>query len=462
MIRVPRRKFLQATAAAALAASPVARRLAAATSADSAKQPNIVFILCDDLGWAELSCYGNTFNETPHLDALARDGMRLTCAYAAAPVCSPTRASLLTGQYPARVGITDYLRANDPKFLSPDHATLPKVLGAAGYASALIGKWHLMGDYKLRKGDPALHGFTEVICSERLYIGGGSYFHPYKFLPGVEARQPGEYLTDRLNLEAVEFIARNKDKHFFLYLSHYAPHTALAAKEAMAAKYKAKPGVGKNKNNPALAAMLESIDEGVGMIMAALNELGLADNTIVIFMSDNGGELNVTSNAPLRGGKSQLYEGGIRVPLIVRWPGVVRPGSVCDVPATSADLYPTMIEMAGAKRDPSRIVDGKSLVPLLRQIGGLTRKAIFWHYPLDKAHFLGGRSAGAVRVGDFKLMEFHDDGHFELYNLVKDLGETDNLASRMPQKVAELRQMLDQWRKEVGAELPSPKAGKSP
>jgi len=462
MIRVPRRKFLQVGTAAALTAAPVARCLATATSADSTKRPNIVFILCDDLGWAELGCYGNTFNETPHLDALARDGMRFTSAYAAAPVCSPTRASLMTGQYPARVGITDYLRGDDPKFLSPEHATLPKVLGAAGYASALIGKWHLMGDYKLRKGDPSLHGFTEVICSETLYIGAGSYFHPYKFLPGVEARRPGEYLTDRLNQEAMDFIARNKERPFFLYLSHYAPHTKLVGKEVLVAKYRAKPGAAMSKNNPELAAMLESIDQGVGMIRAKLNELDIADNTIVIFMGDNGGELNVTSNAPLRGGKSQLYEGGIRVPLIVRWPGVVRPGSVCDVPVTSADLYPTMIEMASAKRDPSRIVDGESFVPLLRQSGGLTRKAVYWHYPLDTSHFLGGRSAGAIRSGNLKLIEFYDNGQTELYDLAKDPGETESLADRLPEKAAELRQMLAEWRKEVGAKIPPPVPPKKP
>lgn len=455
MNRIGRRGFLGVCAGSTITVS-CSRAGSAVNGLSKKKRPNIVFILCDDLGWAELGCYGNRFNETPHLDALASRGMRFTDAYAAAPVCSPTRASIMTGQYPARIGINDYLRGNDEKFLSPDHATIAKMLGESGYVSALIGKWHLMGDYQKRKGDPSLHGFTEAICSETRYIGGGSYFHPYKFLPGVEARREGEYLTDRLNQEAVEFIARNKNRPFFLYLSHYAPHTALAAKEAMVTKYKAKPGAGKNKNNPTLAAMLESVDEGVGMIMAKLNEVGIAENTVVLFMSDNGGEHLVTSNAPLRGGKSQLYEGGIRVPLIVRWPGAVKPGGVCNVPVTSADLYPTILEVADAKRKPDRVVDGESLVPLLRQTGGLKRKAIFWHYPLDKSHFLGGRSSGAVRLGDFKLIEFYDNGQVELYNLARDIGETTNLAGSLPQRTAALRKMLSDWRKDVGAEAPPP------
>jgi arylsulfatase A-like enzyme len=420
------------------------------------RKPNIVFILADDLGWAELGCTGSRFNDTPQLDALARQGMRFTDAYAAAPVCSPMRASFMTGQYPARVGITDYLRPNDRKFLSTDHVTVAEALAAAGYACGLIGKWHLMGDYRTRKGDPKLHGFHEVICSESRGIGGGAYFHPYKFMPEVEARRKGEYLTDRLNEEAVDFIARHRGEPFFLFLSHYAVHTRLVGKPDLVAKYQKKPGAGRTRHNPALAAMLESIDQGVGAVLAKLDDLGIADHTAVIFMSDNGGELRVTSNAPLRGGKSQLYEGGIREPLIVRWPGVVRPGSTCSVPVSSIDFYPTIIDMAGARPDPRQVLDGQSLVPLLKQTGRLKRGALFWHYPLARPHFLGGRSSAAVRKGDLKLIEFYDTGNAELYDLGSDVGESTDLSATMPERAAELRKLLDEWRKQVGAEVPQP------
>ncbi len=449
-----RRSFLRAAAGTALgaAATPL-------VAAQERRPPNIVFVLADDLGWAELGCYGNRFNETPHLDRLAREGMRFTDAYAAAPVCSPMRVSFMTGQYPARVGITDYLRPNDPKFLSPDLDALPKALGRAGYASCLIGKWHLMGDYAARKGDPKLHGFTEVVCSETRGIGGGDYWAPYRFNPAIQPRSEGEYLTDRLNREAVDFIERHRDKPLFLYLSHYAVHTRLDGKPPLVAKYKAKPGAGERGKNPQLAAMVESIDDGVGMVLAKLDELGIADNTVVIFMSDNGGEHRVTSNAPLRGAKSQLYEGGIREPLIVRWPGVVKPGSVCSTPVSSIDFYPTLLAMAGARCDPKHIVDGASLLPLLRGTGTLRERALFWHYPLARPHFLGGVSAGAVRVGDWKLIEFFDTGAAELYNLKDDIGETADLAAKRPDKVAELRKRLADWRASVGAVMPRPSTG---
>ncbi|MCX8038177.1 MAG: sulfatase [Candidatus Sumerlaeia bacterium] len=448
--KTSRREFLFRSAAGtlALAGGTVLTPPAAGAEASPSvsQKPNIIFILVDDLGWAELGCYGNRFNETPHLDALAADGVRFTDAYASAPVCSPTRASIMTGQYPARVGITDYLRGDDPKYLSPDFITLPEVLREQGYRTALIGKWHLMGDYKLRKGDPHLHGFDEVICSETAYIGAGSYFHPYKFMPEVQAKEPNEYLTDRLNAEAVDFIERHKNRPFFLYLSHYAPHTRLVGKEPLVAKYKAKPGAGQKQNNPLLAAMLESIDEGVGKITDTLIRLGLADNTAVVFMSDNGGELNVTSNAPLRGGKSQLYEGGIRVPLIIRWPARAGRGLVCREPVGSTDLYPTFIEMAGGRCSPKQICDGESFLPLLRGQGSLKRPALFWHYPLDQPHFLGGRSSSAVRAGDFKLIDFFQDNRVELYNLREDLGETADLSQRRPDKAKELREILKQWK----------------
>jgi arylsulfatase A-like enzyme len=428
----------------------------------SKNRPNIIFILADDLGFTELGCYGNTFNETPNLDKLAGQGARFSDAYASAPVCSPYRAALMTGQYPARVGITDYLRPNDPKHLSTDHITIAEMLKRAGYATGIIGKWHLTGyaNHGAKEFPPSQHGFDEVIVSENRGIGGGSYFHPYHFNLEIKKRLPGkEYLVDRCNLEAIEFIERHKDEQFFLYLSHYAVHTRLQGKDELVAKYEKKPGAGSGnrarRNNPHLAAQLESIDEGVGMIMNKLDELGLAENTVLIFTSDNGGEDRVTSNAPLRAGKSTLYEGGIREPLIIRWPKVVKPGTIFNTPTSNIDFYPTFLQLAGLKPDPHQHLDGVSILPLLKNPGAkLGRNILYWHYPLKKPHFLGGRSAGAIRQDDFKLIEFFDNGEVELYNLTEDIAEKNNLAEKLPEKTEELQKRLAEWRRDVGIRLP--------
>ncbi len=412
------------------------------------KRPNIVFILVDDLGWGEPGCYGNTFNRTPNIDRLASEGIRFTNAYSAAPVCSPTRTSIMVGQHPARVGITDFLRADDPNYLRPGPASLANVLKSAGYRTGLIGKWHLMGDYKARRGDPKLHGFDEVICSETSYIGPGYYWHPYQHLAGLPARRPGEYLTDRLNQEAVEFIARNAGtRPFFLYLSHYAVHTKLDSKPEVLAKYTAKPGAGKKKNNPALAAMLETVDEGVGLILEELAKRGLDRETIVIFNSDNGGETNVTTNAHLHGGKSMLFEGGLRVPLAVRWPGQIPAGTVSDDPVVSTDYYPTLLELAGVRPPNGHIQDGVSLAGVLRKPKShLGRRDIFWYYPLPADHFLGGKSAMAIRNGRWKLIEFLDTGHRELYDLAADPSELRDLATAKPELVKKMAARLAAWR----------------
>ena len=461
MIDRSRRDFLKMAGFAA-AALAVPRCLDAAERASKKAArtgPNIVFVLADDLGWAELGCYGSGFNETPNLDKLAREGMRFTDAYAAAPVCSPFRAALMTGQWPARVGITDYLRPNDAKHISPDYITIAEALKAAGYATGMIGKWHLTGyaNAGAKEFPPDKNGFDEVMVSENRGIGGGSYFHPYHFNREIKKRiAPKEYLVDRCNLEAVEFIERHKDEPFFLYLSHYAVHTRLLGKDDLVAKYAAKTGAGDGaragRNNPHLAAQLESIDEGVGMIMKKLKELDLEKNTVLVFTSDNGGEDKVTSNAPLRAGKSTLYEGGIREPLIVRWPGVVKAGAVCRTPMSTVDFYPTLLQIAGQSADSGRICDGVSLLPLLKgEKSQLARDTLYWHYPLKKRHFLGGRSTGAIRKGDWKLIEFFDDGTVELYNLANDISEKNNLADKIPPKTAELRQLLTRWRRQVGA-----------
>jgi len=459
-----RRDFLKS---AGLGAVTLAMQGCLSTSAlisdkASVQRPNIIFILADDLGWAELGCYGNTFNETPNLDKLAARGTRFTDAYAAAPVCSPYRAALMTGQYPARVGITDYLRPNDENHLSTDHITIAEMLKRTGYTTGIIGKWHLTGyvNHGAKEFPPSQHGFDEVIVSENRGIGGGSYFHPYHFNEQIEKRLPGkEYLVDRCNLEAIEFIDRHKKGSFFLYLSHYAVHTRLQGKPELVAKYEKKPGAGRGnrarKNNPHLAAQLESIDEGVGMIMNKLDQLGLAENTVLIFTSDNGGEDRVTSNAPLRAGKSTLYEGGIREPLIIRWPPVVKPGSICNKPVSNIDFYPTFLQFAGLKADQRRRLDGLSILPLLKNPKAkLARNALYWHYPLKKPHFLGGRSSGAIRQGSFKLIEYFDNGTVELYNLKDDIAEQHNLAKKLPKKAAELQKRLKAWRGDVGARIP--------
>lgn len=428
-------------------------------------RPNIIFILADDLGWRELGCYGNTFNETPNLDRMAREGMKFTQAYAAAPVCSPTRAAFMTGQWPARLRITDYLGPQEKeKFLKPGTPTINQLLKQQGYVSGLIGKWHLTGDYSLKRGEPQKHGWDEVICSETSYIGPGFYFPPYKHLPEEKVMAGKEYLTDRLNFEAVEFIKRHKAEPFFLYLAHYAPHTKLVGKPALVAKYKQKPGAGTDHNNPELAAMVESIDDGVGDILRTLQELKLAENTLIIFTADNGGEATrakgkgITSVEPLRGGKSQLYEGGIRVSLLARWPKVIRAASECAAPVSTQDFFPTFLELTGAKVPNPKVLDGVSLAGLLRGEQKLSRQTLYWHYPLPEPHFLGGKSAGAIRDGNYKLIEFFDTKQVELYDLAKDIEERNNLAAEQPEKAAELKAKLATWRASVNAEMITPLA----
>ncbi|MHC4742897.1 MAG: sulfatase-like hydrolase/transferase, partial [Planctomycetota bacterium] len=313
-------------------------------------------------------------------------------------------------------------------------------------------------------------------------VGNGANFHPYVFrkqpvswLNVKERRLPEpEYLVDRMNLEAVDFIERHRDEPFFLYLSHYAPHTILNGKKELVEKYRKKhrPGPSLRKkcylcqdagfegdpgnhwakdHNPHLAAMIESIDDGVGMIMEKLDELGLSENTIIVFTSDNGGETNVTTNTPLRGGKSQLYEGGIRVPLVVRWPQRTPKGSVCNEPTMNTDFYPTFLEAAGMRANATQIVDGVSISPLLENPAkSLGREAIYWHYPLEKPHFLGGRSSGAVRRGDWKLIEFFDTGQIELYNLADDPAEANNVALQEKAIADQLQELLKKWRKGIG------------
>lgn len=455
------RRLLLFTAICVISALPAA---GCSDGREGADRPNIVFILADDLGWAELGVDGNDFHETPNLDRLASQGVRFTNAYASAPVCSPTRASLMTGQVPARVGITDYLRPGSDVHLSPDTITIAERLKATGYRTGIVGKWHLTGyeTHGAVESPPSEHGFDEAMITDSRNVALGDYFHPYHFNQEIERRMPWpEHLVDRCNLEAVDFIDRHRGEPFFLLLSHYAVHTLVRGRRDLVEKYEDKPCSGQTlfarRNNPHLAALLEAIDEGVGAIVERLDDLGLTESTLVVFTSDNGGESEgltaVTTNEPLRGAKSMLYEGGIRVPLIVSRPGVVRPGGICDTPVSTVDFFPTFLEMAGLRPDKGVLVDGISITPLLTNpAGALERSTLYWHYPLRVPHIIGGRSSGAVRHGEYKLIEFFDTGELELYDMGIDIGEKDNLIDLFPEKAAALHAALIEWRSSVGAE----------
>jgi len=436
------------------------------------KKPNIVFILADDLGWGELNTYNSTFNETPNLNKMAAQGMRFTQAYAAAPNCSPTRASFMTGQFPARVGITDFLpeASKTNKRLDPERFfTLNEAMSKAGYHTGIVGKWHLDTEFKNNVAGPKAHGFDEVIGSETKYIADGDYFFPYDKISTYTTGAQNEYLTDRQSADASDFIVRNQSKPFFLYLSYYSVHTTLDAPEDLVEKYKKKfdqkygAGAaeriygkqnlkhgGPHKDNPYLAAMLERVDAGVGRILETLKKNGLDENTLVVFFSDNGGAGKMANNGSFRDSKMSIYEGGIREPLIMRWPKKIKSGQVEDTPISSIDFYPTFLNMAGGKKEKDYILDGKDLSPLFAG-QSIKRNELYWHYPSETAR-LKDKMASAVRQGDYKLLEFYGTPRVELYNLKNDPGESNDLSKGDPTKVKELKLLLDRWKKEVNAE----------
>ena len=435
---------------------------AAVAPADQPAKPNVIVILVDDMGWRDLACQGSGFYETPHIDRLAASGMRFTNGYSACTVCSPTRAAILTGQYPARLHITDWIAGHQrpqAKLLPPDWTkqlpletvTVAERLKAAGYATASIGKWHL--------GGPAFHPEHQGFDENRGGYDRGqppSYFAPYK-IPTLAEGPPGEYLTDREAAEAVTFITAHKDGPFFLYLPHYCVHTPIQAKPAVTAKYKAKDPPAHQPKNAAYAAMVESVDDALGRIVATLESLGIRDRTAIFFTSDNGGLAGVTDNRPLRAGKGSAYEGGVRVPFIVSWPGVTTPGDTSDVPVITPDIPATILELTAAGSD--RPLDGRSLAGILRG-GGLERAAIFWHYP--HYHPGGATPYSAIRAGNWRLVHFYEDRRNELYDLTADIGETTDLAEAQPERVVKLKQQLDAWLTAVSAQLPTPNPAYDP
>ncbi len=462
----------------------------AACTPPIAERPlNVVLIVIDDLGWTDTGAYGSTFYETPNIDRLAAEGVRFTQFYTASPVCSPTRASLMTGKHPARLDLTNWIGGEQNGLLTQaeyirrlplEEVTVGEAFRDAGYATGYVGKWHLGGEGHL----PAAQGFDFTFAVN--HAGQpGSYFPPYENpnwpitnVPDLEGDLEDAYLTDRLTDVTLEFLQRHRDAPFFFVLSHYAVHTPLEAKPEIVARYEARaealPDIGEagfaaehesetklRQDHPTYAAMIQSTDESAGRILAKLEELAIDDRTIVVFVSDNGGLSTLTrrsfnqatANVPLRAGKGWLYEGGIRAPLIVKWPGRAEGQRVVDVPAQSSDLYPTLLQMAGLSPRLAQHRDGVSLAGPMEGGSSPERPDLFWHFP--HYHGSGNRPGAAVRAGDLKLIEWFEDGSVELYDLSEDLGETRDLADERPAVAEDLRGRLERWRESVGANMPT-------
>jgi len=449
----------------------------AAAPEKTASKPNVIVFLIDDLGWADLGCYGSTFHETPHIDKLATNGVKFTASYSANPVCSPTRAALMTGKAPQRVGITQWIPQPSDIHLPAEEITLGEAFQSAGYATGYIGKWHL-GE----KDDqiPTSNGFTWMKCVNRAGQPA-SYFFPYSKkskrgsfwdIPDLDDGKEGDYLTDALTDKALDFIDLHKDKPFFLYVAHYTVHTPIQAPEKLVEKYKAKREklYGRSKtgrisdryntvsrgrqDNPAYAAMIENLDTNVGRVTQKLEALKLTENTLIVFTSDNGGHCHLrkspgaTCNLPLRSGKGWTYEGGTRIPSIFSWKGTIQPAA-SDVPAISMDLYPTLLELTGQALKPKQHLDGQSLASAIKgdSNGNLKKRALYWTYPHN--HGSGHKPSHSIRKGGWKLIHFDSDDTNELYKVDSDLGEKKDLSAKNPEKVKALQKELNGWIKET-------------
>ncbi len=426
----------------------------------AAERPNIVLVLADDLGWADVGCYGNTYNETPHIDRLARQGMRFTQFYAG-PVCSPTRANLQSGQDQARFGITQHIPGHHrpfarlidpvvPSQLPLEVETFAERLQIAGYATGYFGKWHLGGS----RFGPAQQGWQTVVETNGNVVSSDLAVSANLEVE-KQPRRTAEYLTDR----AIDFIRAHRDQPFVVQVSHHAVHIPLTTTPEFMAKYEAKGPMAGYPSRPEYAGLLEELDQSVGRIVAAIDEEGLAKNTLILFLSDNGGLEHeqsgrvVTSNKPLRGEKGTLYEGGIRIPAIARWPDQIPAKSLCETPSITMDLYPTFLELANVELLADQPRDGVSLARMLRDPRASSdRTTLYWHLP----HYHHSTPACAIRQGDWKLIEFFETGTSELYDLSQDLAEQHNLATAKPDRVEAMKTALNDWRKQVAARLPEP------
>lgn len=425
--------------------------------------PNIVFILADDLGYTQVGCYGSSFYQTPNIDKLARQGMRFTNAYAACSVSSPTRASIMTGKYPARLHLTDFIAGNNrddyplsqpewQKFLPLEEITFAEKIKEIGYRTAIFGKWHLSPEKMPPESlpfNPDKQGFDEIFVT---YKPSGNMIQPWQ-----EAEMDA-HNVDTITSLAIDFMERNRSSPFFLYVSHNTIHNPLKEKQKSIQKFKEMDGSGEAENNPVIGAMIERLDNSCGRIFDKIAELGLEENTIVIFFSDNGGLKSDASQTPYREGKGWLYEGGIKEPLIIKWPGHAEPSSVSASLVSSIDFFPTFLDIAGVESKPENI-DGKSIIPVLKDPETIIHDNIFWHFP----HYHNGPPSGAIRSGKWKLIEWYDKSllgdsanAFELFDLENDISESVNLADSMKTLTLKLSDELKAWRKEVNAQMPSP------
>jgi arylsulfatase A-like enzyme len=431
----------------------------------TSRSPNVLFILVDDMGWRDLACYGHEIHETPNIDKLASQGMRFTDAYAACPICAPSRAGIMTGKFPSRTGFVDnyasqlkgqtLARSKERQFLKLEEITLAEAFQAGGYQTGFLGKWHLSVGMEPRH--PTDQGFDVNVAGSFWGHPLKGYFSPYH-MPNLEDGPKGEYLTDRLTSEAIRVMDdfSKQDKPWLLYMSYYTVHGPLHSKAEKTRKYAEKARQGKVKlKSPAYAGMVESLDENVGRLFDWLEEKGLRNDTIIVFTSDNGGMVRATENRPLRSYKGDLYEGGIRVPCIIDWPGVIKPGSVSDTPIHGVDFYATLLAMTGLPPQLENHEDSVNLVPLLKGNTDFDRGPMIWHYPVGVPHIPHSKPGSVIRAGDWKYLHFYEDGREELYNLKDDIGETKNLVASMPEKAAEMKVRLDAMLKVHDATIPT-------